>query len=100
MVEEDEETSRLIQPTYRESDPDDSDDDEFPPPRRSYSPQQSLEQIELVSPRTRTRANSHSIVSSVVSLEDDIHQTTLSFRVFLLGGLLGSTGAAVGQIFL
>ncbi|MBW0487029.1 hypothetical protein O181_026744 [Austropuccinia psidii MF-1] len=80
-------------------DPSSEDDEEysnqsFQPKRQGLSP--NPESIPL---RTRTHAPPHPTVLNVVSLENDVNATTLSFRVFLLGFLLGCTGAAVGQIF-
>ncbi|KAG0151823.1 hypothetical protein CROQUDRAFT_56718 [Cronartium quercuum f. sp. fusiforme G11] len=98
MADEVQEARGLMELYYHDLDPNDDLITEYPPIHEGRTHSNS-EQIGLVSLRPRSRANSDSIVSNVVNLDDDIRQTTLSFRVFLLGGLLGCTGAAVGQIF-
>ncbi|EGG08410.1 uncharacterized protein MELLADRAFT_124190 [Melampsora larici-populina 98AG31] len=99
MSSNDQEAARLIESQFHDSEVDDEGFPEYPPISGLDSPASSSEDVGLVSLRPRSRSNSHSIVDNVVSLDDDVRQTTLSFRVFLLGGLLGCTGAAVGQIF-
>lgn len=76
-----------------------SEDDELEEFITSSLDHPTLQSTDSIPLRVRSHPATHSIVSNVVSLEDDIQATTLSFRVFLLGILLGCTGAAVGQIF-
>ncbi|CAH7685832.1 OPT oligopeptide transporter protein-domain-containing protein, partial [Phakopsora pachyrhizi] len=59
----------------------------------------SNNRLKSLNHRRNSSVVSSTMISNVVSLDDDLSSTTLSIRVFLLGFILGCTGAAVGQIF-